>query len=915
MTDERVAADWAWISKEPTGIAYSVLATSRDDVDFGPFIGRYVPGSPSSTVPPDAPAAPPWVTFGPAATGPDGILMTVSVRDPSRGRDRDGRAVWPQRLFVIRFAELAAADASYRTISDAVIGTAIPDVQSGTLSLPIAAQPLGELIETIKYYGFENLATLAAWVLERPVVVAGAGQLRREQRLAVFDAVAALLPYGFRADLSVSSVVDNTSRHGIRLAFAEFAKDGQQLLNLRAAPQPGTEGSRYYLEVLKEREETSGLGALIKHFRDAKAPYSFQNPGVAVAVLNDLDFYGAFRREAGQGPMPLGMLRRFFSDRDAAARSWASFDTQTRDNALASYLPQREAEAAAVVMPCWAFVGNDVVRLISVDLDRDDAEPALWCLRTAGAMEDRLLGDLLVPNDVTDREARQQRRTMLVELLKRRDLPRLGELGYSCDQLRFDDASAWQAGLVRDLLIRELAGDRGKAWARWLCQSDFPGTRERPDWVTALGFVVLSTPPEQAIASVRSLILDDLSWAAVLLRLASQSQQHGRLRDLLDGAGRQLLEVVAQLPTPAKPANACARLRAELDRSLWPLGVRPGTVASIDVARILLGGTPRDFADPLFPEPPGDYFDGLKSALTLPATESRLAEIQDGFLGYAVPREASAGLSAGGVRLLNTWATDPQLKPRLLTYIASLEPVAYPYHVGLSAAFWNALGGDPELAGYAAGHHLISAVTEALQAPQAALRRARTENAVMSTALALACLNVRHAGLSIRGMVRALHAAEASRISARRLDVVLREFQDLRYREYLEVPPDRAGLTPQTASEAELFECYRLIAAGALGDPFAEEFRRYLTDRLKNEIKTRAWLLENVLSAGAKGAALGSFSDDETESFPSPGAGATPARKRISSWLHWRPRLRMPQRKGDHISRSRRGDRRSGEGT
>src|SRR6266700_3193737 len=124
MTHARVAADWAWISKEPgAGIGYSVLATSSDDINFGSFIGRYVPGSPSSTVPQDAPDAPPWVTFGPVATGPGEILMTVSVWDSAQRRDHEWRAVWPQKLFVIRFAELANADASYRTISDAVFGT------------------------------------------------------------------------------------------------------------------------------------------------------------------------------------------------------------------------------------------------------------------------------------------------------------------------------------------------------------------------------------------------------------------------------------------------------------------------------------------------------------------------------------------------------------------------------------------------------------------------------------------------------------------------------------------------------------------------------------------------------------------------------------------------------------------------
>src|SRR5580700_525803 len=118
MTGTQVAADWAWISKDPdAGIGYGVLDTSRTNVDFGPFIGRFVPGSPSSTASPDAPDAPPWITFGPVVIQPDEILTTVSVRELWQVRDHAGRPIWPQKLFVIGFAQLAKAGASYQSFS------------------------------------------------------------------------------------------------------------------------------------------------------------------------------------------------------------------------------------------------------------------------------------------------------------------------------------------------------------------------------------------------------------------------------------------------------------------------------------------------------------------------------------------------------------------------------------------------------------------------------------------------------------------------------------------------------------------------------------------------------------------------------------------------------------------------------
>jgi hypothetical protein len=880
MTGTQVAADWAWISKDPdAGIGYGVLDTSRTNVDFGPFIGRFVPGSPSSTASPDAPDAPPWITFGPVVVGPDETLTTVSVREPWHERDHAGRPVWPQKLFVIRFAELAQAGASYQTIARVAFGTEIPARQHATLRLEIGAQPLDELIQIINFYGFEPLAAIAAAVLEGPVVVAGAGHLGRGERLAVLDAVAALLPYGFRAGLSVSSVVDNTSKHGIRLTFADFVNDGQRLVPLQGpAPGPRTDEGRHYLETLGKKEITPGLGTLIRHMWDARGPSTFDKPAMAAVVLADLDFYGAFRREASKGPVPPAMLRKFLSDPAAAQRAWAGFDTRIRDNAIASYLPGCRAEAAEVVIPCWSFLGHDVIRLINHALDDGNLDFALWCLRTAGVVEDRLLGELLVPEEEADmlaagRGARRRRNVTLVEMLRQRDAPQPDGFRYTCDQLRFGDATGWQARLVLELLIRELAteraADRGRAWAWvwWLCESKFTTKRQRPAWVEALDFVVFTPPPEKAAASTRPLILGDVSWAAVLSRLASQSQC---LRDLLGQADQEFVGLASRIPEPVQPGTAAAQLRAELNRGLWPLEVRPGAVASIDVVRVLLGDEPRDFPDELPDKALDGYFDGLGSALRLEAVQSRLGAIEGGFLQHAVPGQAPQGLTAGGVRLLNAWVTDQRLMPGLRDYIANLDPSAYPYHEGLSRAFWDALRQHPALAGYAAGNQLIIAVKEALRDPRNAFLRPLTEDGVQSTRLARACFDARCAGLSVEGIVGALARAEAGRIGAEHLDDVLGEFQELLNHGY----PDgsraqqAAEQKPAGSSAEDLSECYRLILTGALGGLFAEEFGRHLEGRLKSEIHASQWVLKNVVAAARK------------------------KQGRLSRLLRWRPRRR-----------------------
>ena len=634
MSGGSIAAQWAWISKDPdAGIGYSVLATSDCDTDFGPFIGRYVSGSPSSTARPDAPDAPPWVTFGPVATERNEILISVSVRDPWQERDHAGRPIWPQRLFIIPFADLAAADASYQTVWEVAREAAVPATDRMPLHLGVKRQPLGELTQTIKRHGFEQLAQLAAAVLEGHVAVAEAAALQREERLAVLDAVAALLPYGLRADLSVSSSVDNTATHGIRLVFAHFGNSSQQLLSLRD-PRPSLRNdiARRYLETLREKKRRVGLEAVLGHLWFAKRPHLFDDPRNALAVLDDLDFYGSVGRAFRDGRATKEQFLKFFADQAAAQRYWPDMSQEARENAISPVLTHRDVTAASAVFSCWEIVADDVTRLINRHLDAGGVEDAAWCLKAArvtpgGATEDRLLGDLLVPEQQIAADRQQQRIAMLVELLQRHEVPAPGEFRYTCDALRYGDHTEWQAHLVRELLVREAAAETGKqralAWVRWLSRSEFAADWRRPSWIAALDCVLPAPAGDEAVESLRSMITRDVAWAAVLLRLAEPT---GCLPSLLEQADRQLVELAAALSPPFKPGGPVSMLRDELHASLWALDVRPGTVASIDVARVLLGGEPRDFPSDLNQQALDRYGDGLGFAFALDAVKPRRAQ-------------------------------------------------------------------------------------------------------------------------------------------------------------------------------------------------------------------------------------------------------------------------------------------------
>lgn len=860
MAETDISADWAWISKDPAeGIGYSVLATSTDHVDFRPFIGRYVPGSPSSSTAPDAPDAPPWVTFGPVTTKQDGALMSVSVRDRSQDRDHAGRPVWPQRLLVMRFEDLAAAEASYQTMWAVTRDAPVPRDDPAPLRLPVAEQVTAALAATIA--DWPQVMALAAALLDGPVAVSDAGDLRRNERLAVLDAIAALLPYGFRAELSVSSVVDNTVEHGIRLTFANYAGDGQQLLSLRApAPPPASGLCSRYLAMLMEKATTCGPQAVIDHLWTFKNPCSFDYPDDALAILSELDFFGGMARALREGRASRSQVLRFFAHPVQAQEHWAVYDPAMRENAISPYLADRDEEVTVAILGCWEFSCRDVVKMINDHLDARGPRFGLWCLQaatavpaSAGAVADQLLAKMLVPVGLNVKD-RSRRIGILVQLLRQCAVPGPGQFSYTCDELRFGDLGGWQADLVRELLAQETTptapADRAGAWVRWLCVSLFGASLKRPSWVAALDFV-LSPPPAGPGAAdiVRSVIRQDAAWTVVLLRLA---ERFGCFGQLLAATNRELIELTAQLPGPAGPESPAAALRAELDRNLWVLGLPPATVAAADVARVLLGGAPWHLSERLTEAQLRDYVAALSPALALNVMTHRRAEVEQAFLSHVISGEAAAGLAPAGSWLLNSWAVDPDRVTGLCDFIAALEPSARPYDENLSDAYWDALAKRPGLAGYAAGQRLAIAARESALDPQAAFSRKVTDYGMTSTPLARACYKARCAGLRPVGIVTALASGGADRIEPAQLDDALREFQQLALCSYLDVPPTTTELDPQQAAEADLLACQALIVWGALGDVYADQFRLHLMERWRREGRIQRQLARTLRSAGKK---------------------------------------------------------------
>ena len=838
MAGSRVAADWAWISKDlAAGIGYSVLQASTSELDFGALMGRYVPGSPSSAETEPASEAPPWITLGPVGVSRDDVLMSVSVRDPFKERDHTGRPVWPQRLLVARYTDLATAQASYQTIWEAVRAAPVPAPDAAPLALTIAPQPPADLLPVFDEYGFDTLAVLAAALLERPVAIADGTHRSREQRLAVFDAVAALLPYGLRADLSVSSSVNNTTQHGIRLVFAAFANDGQQLISLvDKAPVPAGTVSQRYLAMLREREKTCGLQAVIEHLWRFRQPCSFDQSTEVLAILAQLDYVNGVIRELGQGPISLPEIADFLIH-DPVRLIWKDLDERVRRNALSSLLVDGP-QVAAVLVRCWKFLRGDVIQRINSQLDAGDPRLATWCLgvlQHARSGDDRLLGDLLVPNERIAEGARwNQRFTMLVELLRQRPVPGPSDYQYALDQLRFGDASDWQARLVREVLTRELAdaarADRARSWVDWLCRSPFAADWPRPDWVSAMDFLVLP-PTGQAEYGMRAIISRDVAWTVLLLRLAAHE---GRLGDLVTLASLALVELAS---ATARQIDESQRLdlAAELRADLRKLGVGAEAAAHVDAALVLSGGEPRYFPLRLQDQQwGGRYLAGLNAAFALDAVQRQVHGLEQRFLEFALSYDEAGRLGESGVWLLKAWSADPGRQRGLLEFLAGLAPGTRPRDERLPMEYWFTARAHPALAAYAATGDLLTAAGWTVERQDVSFLLLDFEDGVRSTRLARACYEARRAGLSPEEIMRALAATGGASIPAKHLDNMLREFQGLL--NHL-TPPTPPGAEWQAADDV-LIACQQLITDDmVLGFDAAEQFDLYLDRRLEAEIK------------------------------------------------------------------------------
>lgn len=412
-----VRAGWALWGKEPgTRADYSVLACSPEPFspgDFGTIITRFAPGTPDSRAAGSGEL--PWVTL--SWVGVDASLrLGIGITDNTGQVDAVGRPITQTSYFCVPYRDLASAGVAYSALYDAVASIQLTARSGDSIPLRVPVTTTEEAAQRVEAFGDRMVSVTAALLLRGPVSVVEAEGTTLRQRLEFIDAVASLLPYGFRAKLAAATWSDSATRHRLRLAFASRPRDDAAVMVWRHPGEipGGDNGARAYYEQLRQLRSGSAahgrkfdLGTVVAHLAARTEPQKFDSPQDALAIVREIDLPDRVLRAVRDGgPVDLAELRlvtrpgplgqRLPDERKdlliALGERGAAGDWPTLEPWL-SQLPTQERGTLCHVLTQF---GRRVLWLSEPD---DDVLRGCLATATAHAVDDDVLAQLIQPPD------------------------------------------------------------------------------------------------------------------------------------------------------------------------------------------------------------------------------------------------------------------------------------------------------------------------------------------------------------------------------------------------------------------------------------------------------------------------------------------------------------------------------------
>jgi hypothetical protein len=346
MTDlVTLRAGWALWGKQPGGRQdYSVLGSSPgpfSQAEFEAIITRFTVGSPDVTA--TGAAALPWVTVSWVGVDNDPYLG-IAITDQTGQVDGFGRPTTQKAYFCVPYAQLARAPVSYWDLYSAIArqATALRGADGPMMEFTVPALSSARLAEAVRRAGEQTVAATAALMLSGPVNVVQAEGTALRDRLEFIDAVASLLPYGYRLRFSGATWSDNGAKHRVRLVFAARARDDTAVVPWRRAvaiPAASRLSLAYYDRLSRlaqdpaQSRDAVGLTAVIEHMAADVAPRTFDEPQGALETLSRLDHPGLAKYLAGLGELDEDE-RRYWANQLSPLRAPTSSAQAWLDTAL-----------------------------------------------------------------------------------------------------------------------------------------------------------------------------------------------------------------------------------------------------------------------------------------------------------------------------------------------------------------------------------------------------------------------------------------------------------------------------------------------------------------------------------------------------------------------------------------------------
>jgi hypothetical protein len=357
----------------------------------------------------------PWVTVGvvEATGGAWRTALVISEWPEQEVRDHTGRIAFVSRYFDVDWAEQFQRKVTYVDLFDALVEQR-PAGRTGLRCEP-APPDLRAVAATIDAFGARWLASAAAALLEGPVMLRpdqGLDTLR--ERLACLDAVAALLPYGYRATLTASSWTPNDSEHAIRLAFSDRPVAGRRLLRRDQqvveliAPE-----ARNYADRLVRQLDRLGTEPVLRHLWADDTSCNLDSADRALESLAALDRTYAVYQDLRRG---LASVRDVVATLSRPEVDLARADPEHVTGLVREVLDKGADVDLQVLDRHWARSQQlrDEVFAAALSTDRVERLRALWEVAAQGG--DKAVFPVYLAQHVT-----AERRAMVARLLATAD--------------------------------------------------------------------------------------------------------------------------------------------------------------------------------------------------------------------------------------------------------------------------------------------------------------------------------------------------------------------------------------------------------------------------------------------------------------------------------------------------------------